>query len=611
MTLKKIVLFCFLVVSQLVLAQNNPAIHLKEVVVSDSQLKNNSNTQSVLKLNDSILRKNQSSLTSLLNYNTVIYFKENGLGMVSSPSFRGTTAQQTAVIWNGININSQLLGQTDFNVINTYDFNNITVRAGGGSSIYGSSAIGGSIHLNNDLVFGNFFNNDVSIKYGSFNTYGGHYRMQASNEKFSAQVSITHNSSDNDYDYIGTDRKNLNGAFYNTSISANFGYKINDSNFLKFYSQLFDGERHFSLITPNEPKTKYQDVNSRNMLEWVSFQNQFTSKLKVAFISESYKYFDNIEQEDIYSKGKAESLIAKYDLAYQLGENIRLNAILDYTRTKGFGSNVPENTRNIGSVTVLMKHQVTDKFDYELSARKELTDNYKSPYLFSAGAEYGFTKFYKLKINASKNFRIPTFNDLYWQGAGNPDLKPESSYQGEIENEFRYKEFKLTVTGYYTKVKDMLRWLPTGTVWKPMNTDKVKIYGLEALLNWQKKYGNHYIDISGTYAYTVSKDERLDKQLTYVPYHKATAAVSYGYQRWSAYYQFLYNGEVFTRTDNNSRYNIKSYQVANVGLDYNFGKTNSYKIGAQVLNLWNEKYQSVENRPLPGRNFNMYLTFNF
>jgi iron complex outermembrane receptor protein len=48
---------------------------------------------------------------------------ENGLGMVSSPSFRGPHCK--AVIWNGININSQLLGQTDFNTITTQDFNSI------------------------------------------------------------------------------------------------------------------------------------------------------------------------------------------------------------------------------------------------------------------------------------------------------------------------------------------------------------------------------------------------------------------------------------------------------------------------------------------------------
>lgn len=33
------------------------------------------------------------------------------------------------------------------------DYNSISVKAGGGSVIYGSGAIGGTVHLNNDLVF--------------------------------------------------------------------------------------------------------------------------------------------------------------------------------------------------------------------------------------------------------------------------------------------------------------------------------------------------------------------------------------------------------------------------------------------------------------------------
>ena len=106
MTLKKRFAFCFLLLCQFISAQNDSITKLKEVIVSDVNLKKYSSSQSVQVLNDSVINKNQPSLTSLLNYNTVIYFKENGLGMTSAPSFRGTTGAQTAVIWNGININS-------------------------------------------------------------------------------------------------------------------------------------------------------------------------------------------------------------------------------------------------------------------------------------------------------------------------------------------------------------------------------------------------------------------------------------------------------------------------------------------------------------------------
>ena len=68
------------------------------------------------------MSNNQVSFTELLRQNTSLYFKEQGAGMTSSVSFRGTNASQTAVLWNGININSQTTGQTDFNNVGLWWF---------------------------------------------------------------------------------------------------------------------------------------------------------------------------------------------------------------------------------------------------------------------------------------------------------------------------------------------------------------------------------------------------------------------------------------------------------------------------------------------------------
>lgn len=609
MTTGKLYIFFMILLCQCLFAQQD-SIALKEVIVSDLQLKNFSNTQSVLKLNDSVIEKNQPSLTALLNYNSTIYFKENGFGMVSSPSFRGTTAQQTAVIWNGININSQLNGQTDFNTITANDYDAISVRAGGGSAIYGSSAIGGSIHLNNDLKFGNRFQNELLLNYGSFNTIQGNYKISASDEKFSVNAGISRNSSDNDYKRPGSDKENVNGQFYNTSFTGSFGYKINASNYLKLYSQFFDGERNFSLIFASDMKTKYRDTNSRNMLEWDYFSGRFVSKVKVAALSEAYQYFPNIAS-DSFTNGKVESYIGKYDLAFNITEKMLLNAVIDYTKNKGKGSDIEQRTREIASGSLLFKHQIGNKFGYELAVRKELTNNYKSPLLFSAGTYCAIADFYKIKINGSRNFRVPTFNDLYWQPGGNTDLNPESSYQGELGNEITFRNFKMTLTGYYIDIKNMIQWVPGSSFWSPENVKSVHTYGGEAILNWSKNFNKHRLVLNGTYAYTVSENQETKKQLIYVPYHKMTGALSYSWQKFSLDYQLLFNGEVFTRTDNNAKYNLDSYTVSNVMAGYNFGTKSTYKIGFQVRNLWNEKYESVASRYFPERNFNIYLNLKF
>src|SRR5690606_15927683 len=214
-------------------------------------------------------------------------------------------------------------------------------------------------------------------------------------------------------------------------------------NTIKFYSLYFGGERYFSLVLPTETPTKYHNTDIRNLLEWTSLFDRFTSRVKLAHLFEEYKYFPNINHSN-YTFGKVESLIAKYDLAYDFSDKIKFNTVIDFTQNKGQGSDIRSEKRQIGSGSLLFKHLITKKLLYEVALRKEITDNYESPFLYSVGTKYEVSDFYSLKFNASKNFRIPTFNDLYWVTGGSSDLKPETSYQVELTNEFTLKNFEIT-----------------------------------------------------------------------------------------------------------------------------------------------------------------------
>ncbi|EGV44053.1 TonB-dependent receptor [Bizionia argentinensis JUB59] len=591
-------------------AQDAPVTELNEVSLKYIKLKDSVYTTTQTILSDSILKRNPTSLTSLLNYNTTIYLKENGLGMVSSPSFRGTTAQQTAVLWNGININSQTTGQTDFNTVNTRGYDQVIVKSGGGGVVDGSNAIGGSIYLENKIDYNTGFENDLFLNYGSYNTYGIDYKTSYSTKNTSFSLGISNQGSENNYEYQGTERINKNGQFKNTNISTTFGFKLNKKNAINLYSNIYDGKRNFSLPTPNALESKYDDFNTRSMVEWVSKFKGIISNTKVAYITENYKYYPNIAR-DYYSYGDVGSLFLKYNLDYELGRML-ISGGFNYNQNNGEGSDIKHEKRHLGSAVLGLKHKVNKRFLYEISLRQELNSVYESPFLYSAGVQAEITRFYSLKLNTSKNFRIPTYNDMYWEGLGNPDLKPELSYQGEMSHILHIPNATLTLNGYYNKVQNLLLWTPdVNGVWRPKNAENVKIYGVEALLTAKKSIASHTVDVSATYAYTVSTNEKTDNQLIYVPYHKLTTAVGYNYKKLSAYYQYIRNGEVYTTTDNASEHILNSYMVANFGVEYNLGrKNNTYILGAKVLNLWNESYESVLNRPMPGRNFNVYLNFN-
>jgi vitamin B12 transporter len=608
MSVNKLLVFFFVFLCQIALAQNDNVQKLREVIVSDTNLKNFSKSKSIITLSDSIIKKSQSSLTALLQYNSTIYFKENGLGMVSSPSFRGTTAQQTAVVWNGININSQLLGQTDFNTISVRDFNSITVRPGGGSSIYGSGAIGGSIHLNTDLSFKNRFSNDLFLNYGSFDTFGINNKISISDPKTSLNFSISRNKSRNDYKYLETDLKNENGQFENTSLNIGFGYKLNDRNILKLYSQYYQSERHFSRTLYAESFSKYKDVNTRNLATWDYENSQLNSGIKLGFLSEQYKYFAYLNSDN-FETSKVETAIANYNLGYAINSKIKINSVLEYSSSKGFGRNIGENNRVSKTASFFYNHQIAKNLQYDFSFRKEFTATFESPLLFSFGIESKLASFYKAKFNISRNFRSPTFNDLYWISGGNPKLKPENSIQTEFNNEFKFKKVNIRFSGYYNELSNMIRWIPTNGNWSPENVVDVTIYGLETALNFKKSFDKHFFSLNTSYAYTISENAATKKQLTFVPYHKLNINLEYNYKKFEFNYQHLYNGYIFTLSDNEDF--LKGYQVANIGVAYDFGKTKTYKIGFQTLNIWNENYQSVPSRPLPGRNYNLFLNFKF
>jgi len=584
---------------------------LGEVLLTYSKKRDSLYTVNTVVLKDSILRQNQASLTNLLNFNSPIYFKENGLGMVSSPSFRGTTASQTTVLWNGININSQTTGQTDFNTINTRGFNSIEVQAGGSSIATGSGAIGGTINLVNELYYDAGFSNEFFANYGEFNTYGMDYRSNYSTSDFSLMVGISRNGSDNNYPFLETEFINENGQYYNTNFSLASGYKIDKQNTVNLYANVYDGRRNFSLPTPNALPTKYTDFNTRALLEWERSFNKLISNLKVATNTEEYRFFANINN-DFFNFGKVNSFIAKYRLDYNLSNKILLSGGAHYIHNNGQGSDIQSETRNLMAVNLGLKHFVNKTIMYEIGMRQETNPQFGNPFLYSAGVSFAPVSFYKLKLNTSKNFRIPTYNDLYWTGLGDPNLRPETSYQGEMSHNFKIKNASFSVTGYYNSVSDLLQYVPDANgIFRPENTNEVEIYGLECLLSAQKKIGKHKLTASATYAYTVSENQETGRQLIYVPFHKFTATTGYSLEKFSAYYQYINNGEVFTTTDNATNNILDSYIVANLGADYTFGKEISYKVGLQVLNLWDEAYESVLNRPMPGRNFNTYVSLEF
>jgi iron complex outermembrane receptor protein len=589
--------------------RDSVVVNLDAFSLSISKVKNFSKGYSTILISDNLVTRNIRSLTDILKFNSFIYFKENGLGMVSSPSFRGTSASHTAVVWNGININSQLNGQVDFNAISANSYNNIAVRSGGGSVLFGSGAIGGSIHLDNLITFSKQERHKVLANYGSFNTKHISYDYLNSNVKSFVNIGITTNSSDNDFKYLNSSLINENGSYYNYNFDVNYGYKINEKHQLKLYSSSFFADRNLSRTLNAPSNDGYEDINSKNLVEWnfsISPKELITSR--VSYIFEKFKFFDNNKNKSNFSDGMTKRKIAQIDYNNSISRKLKLNSILGFESVSASGSSFASNTRNILSGVLSLNHQLTKKMSYGIQFRKDFQNDFESPFLYSLGIEQKFSKKYTLSFNTSKNFRIPTFNDLYWQPGGNINLKPEASYQFEIGNTISFKNISFQLNGFYIKSSDLIQWIPSQSgFWSPTNTDKTKNLGIEISANYKKFFKNHFIEMNMNYSHTDAKDIETNKQLISVPKNRFNALVNYHYTNWSLFYQMLFNDDVQFLVDT-----IPAFQVSNIGLEYQLSiLKNKPKIGFVINNIYNANYQNTLNRPMPGLNFQITTNINF
>ncbi|MBW8523270.1 TonB-dependent receptor [Chryseobacterium chendengshani] len=559
------------------------------------------------------IQKNSSNLSEVLRFQSPVYIKENGRGAVSSPSFRGTTAQQTAFVWNGININSQFLGQGDVNNIALFGYDQMEIKSGGGSVIYGSGAIGGSIHLNNNLGFNEGLNGAFNSEIASFRTYNNFLKASFSNEKFSFKATASHAISQNEYE-VPESRNyiNRNGKYYNTNFNFAAAYKIAPFHQISWISEIFDGNQHYPVFFESQTQTKYETQNLRSLLSWDWKKSKFNNILRAAYTEENFQYFATLNQPRT-SGGAGKNYIVKNDFNYFINPKWNINLIgeFQHNQAEGIGtSGIGDISRNIASAAGLLRYMPSSKIILEAGIKKDFVEGFDSPVLYSFSGKWKAANWYQFNLNLSKNFRFPSFNDLYWAPGGNPNLVPETSIQADMNHEFKAGDFKLVLSPYYIRIKDMLRWMNTPLgYWSPFNTDQVESFGLESQLTYQKQINQHHLKINAGYIFTKSKDLEINKQLMYVPLHKIFGNVDYNYRFIRIYAQGMFNGLTYTESNEKKSDALQPYFVMNAGISATIMK--KYTVGFKINNIFDEIYETTAYYPLPKRNYSINFNINF
>lgn len=113
-----------------------------------------------------------------------------------------------------------------------------------------------------------------------------------------------------------------------------------------------------------------------------------------------------------------------------------------------------------------------------MSGRTDDNQQYGRHNTWQIGAGWNFYQDYRLSGSYGTAFRAPTFTDLYYPGASNPDLKPEESDNIELTLEGSAFEAFWRVTAYRNLIDNMLQW--DNAAYTMSNLGSARLRGIEA-----------------------------------------------------------------------------------------------------------------------------------
>ena len=608
-----------------------------EVVVSASRteilIKNSPSFLNVIN-SDEIERINGEKLADKIISAPGIVFKDYGYGGLKTISMRGMGAEHTLILFDGEKINSDQNGMCDLNNVLIDEVEKIEIIRGGSSAYYGANAVGGVINIIPKTNFDRFgFKAGYSI--GSNQYRKLNLGTTGTVIGISYSVSFLKEQADNDYKYRFDDggsifEGNRKNASYNINqFSANFNSGLSDYSSVNLFTKYFYSNRDIpNIITVNISKANQVDEDFLSILKYNYNIGKFNLSLSPSFRYSSYDYTDpNLSDGTNFLHGS--SKIYRYGINTTantiLSENISSLAGIEYYSTDGECVNYSnkKNRTQFGSFLsaeiVLFQGDLLPVLIYP-AIRYDYFSDFGSQISPKIGANINlFNSEFFIKTGYSDNFRAPTFNDLYWNPGGNPDLKPEHSQSFDAGLSYYNNElFNLTadINYFYIYTKNRIVWLPEGgAIWKPKNIKDVQSKGMES--NIELAFFEKALNLNANYSYTeainsTAGDVNEGKLIPFIPKHNFRTGLSVNYWKIGFGFQFRFVSSRYSEESNERLSKLDYYHLADAFIQYKTkitGLETSLKF--ETNNVYNSEYVVMPYYPTPLRDYKFSIIINY
>ncbi|BDX39570.1 hypothetical protein CYCD_29250 [Tenuifilaceae bacterium CYCD] len=556
--------------------------------------------------------------------------QRGGQGVQADINFRGGTFDQTLVLLNGVNISDPQTGHHSMNIpISIESIQRIEILQGPGAREFGQGAFAGAINIITEPE------NQNKIQ---LSTFAGEYGLLKSSlsgnvgiKKFRNFIAVSHDRADGYVD--NTDFKNTN-LYFHSALESRVG---SFSLFSGYQAKGFGANSFYTATYPNQYEAtksvlgglKYQkDIEQVRLGVDLYYRVHFDRFELFRDNPAAWYTGHNYHKTDVYGVKPTFQHVSKFNKSV-IGLELRREEILS-------------NKLGDSLVNPIKVRGEEEAYYYKGDSRNMLNlfaseTFYLGDFIFAGGLQYSYnSKFndiwtwggdvsYLLNSNlrffssVNRSFRIPTYTDLYYEGAtniGNPDLKPEFATTYELGSKYNDKFIAAQLAGFYRKGEDIIDWVKgaTDTKWRTVNYTKLNTYGVDFSIRVSLGELTPFIkSVTVNYSYvnsdTVSGGLDSYYVLDYLKHnfsmsvnHRLTSQLSLS---WTARYQ-----------DRNGQYKDVASNMVDYPEFWLFDARLTYArkmitVFVDASNVFDKKYVDISNVQQPGRWLGAGLVFKF
>ena len=574
------------------------------------------------------------SVADVLQARTPLALKNYGPGQLATIALRGTSAQHTAVLWNGLNIQLPTLGQNDFNLLPAGATTRVAVQPGPAAALYGSGAVGGAVLLDSDPDWRPGRRGSVQADAGSFGLAGGSLEARAATPAVAVRVAASYRQAQNNYSYVrrearGPVRYTLQNAAlrHQWSLAPDVAWRVGAAGELTAAAWLTDADREIQPgVGVSASQARERDQSRRLVVGYRHAGARRQWAARGAWFEDVLDYRDG----GAPSRSRARTAQAQAENTAALGArgSLRLGAEAQRFTAQVDGYGAVEVAENRAAAFALLRYDPRPALRLSANLRQAVLPGGRAPLTPTAGLEWDLWaaapdslgqpigQALTLKASAARSYRAPTLNERYWLPGGNPALRPEAGvgYEAGLRHRRAWgpaTALETELTAFRLDVDDWVQWLPSAAtgIWTPRNLRQVRSQGLEASTALRRQQGRyagrvqlayHLTDTRKTQGAAADSDP-VGVQLAFVPRHQASLSTDHRWRGWQLSGTLAFSSFRYVNASGDDFLPATGLLGATLGRTLPGPAGTRLLVLLQAANLLNQAYDSYPGRPAPPR----------